>query len=199
MSDFDYTDLSSEDSSDDEIIVSQCKQKKNSENVIKVSKEFRLYYSNLFIDSFTLIDMFVKGKILSYNAFLVHFDSMKFHQIYAKPNKDIKRITVAPHHYITTTQDALAVASKFLRSRSRNARIGAVYLLYTLYKTQPLKQYSINIKMEPKDYYNTKDLVDKCLFEGILHPSYCFYDLDLKKHISITACAVNPCLEVSFS
>lgn len=198
MSDFEYTDLSSEDSGDEEIIVSHCKQKKIPECVLKMSRELRLHYSNLFIDSFTLIDLFVKSKILTYEAFLVHFDTMKFHQIYAKPNKDIKRITVAPHHYITTTQDALAVASKFLRSRSKNARIGAIYLLYTLYKTQPLKHYPINIKLEPKDYHNTKNLVDRCLFEGILHPSYCFYDLDFKKNITITACAVNPCLEVSF-
>lgn len=196
MSDFEYTDLS-DDGSDDENPVIPSKSKLD--NPYKVSKELRLHYASLFIDSFNLIDSFVKSKKLSYDSFLEHFDSMKFHQIYAKAKKDVKQKYVSPHHYISTTQDALAVASKFLRSHSREARIGAVYLLYTLHKTQPLKPYPINVKMEPKDYNSTKELVDKCLNEGLLHPAYCFYDLDMRRKITLTASSVIPCLEVSLS
>lgn len=200
MSDFEYSNLSSDNSSDEEVVTQVFTQKKKPDkNSIKVSRELQLHYSNLFIDSFTLIDLFVKSKTLTYNSFLEHFGSTKFHQIYAKRKYELKHPSVSPHHFITTTQDALAVASKFLRSHSKKARIGAVYLLFTLYRTQPLKTYLINVKMEPEDYHNTKELVNKYLNEGITHPAYCFYDLDIKRQITITANAVNPCLEVSFS
>lgn len=197
MSEFEYSDVSS-DSSDDEDIYASCKKKiKTSDiNILRILKELRLYYSNLFVDSFYLIDSFVKSKQLTYDSFLKQFDAMNFHQIYAKSKNEVKHVSVAPHHYITTTQDALAVVSKFLRSRSKEAQIGALYLLYTLYKTQPLKTYMINVKMEPKDYANIKKLVDGYLNEGLLHPAYCFYSLDIKKKITISAATISPCLEV---
>lgn len=200
MSEFEFSSLSSSDSDDDEIMNLSPKDKnKPVINCIKVARELHLYYSNLFVDSFSLIDLFVKSKILTYESFLKYFDSTNFHQIYAKPKPDVKQLHVSPHHYITTTQDVFAVSTKFLRSHSREARIGAVYLLYTLFQTQPLKSYLINIKMEPIDYNNTKQLVEECFNQGLLHPAYCFYDLDIKKRITITATAINPCLEVSFS
>lgn len=198
MSEFEFNSMSSDSSVDDEVVRVPTKNNKPNNHIMKISKELHLHYSNLFIDSFCLIDMFVKSQILTYESFLGFFDSTNFHQIYAKPNRDIKQLSVSPHHYITITQDIFAVSTKFLRSQSREARIGAVYLLYTLYKTQPLKSYLINIKMEPIDYNNTKKLVEECFNEGLLHPAYCFYDLDIKKRITITATAVNPCLEVSF-
>lgn len=198
MSEFEYTDVSSESSGDEEFIYASCKKKiKTSDiNILRILKELRLYYSNLFTDSFYLIDSFVKSEQLTYDSFLKQFDAMNFHQIYAKSKNEVKQASVAPHHYITTTQDALAVVSKFLRSHSKGAQIGALYLLYTLYKTQPLKTYMINVKMEPKDYADIKKLVDKCLNEGLLHPAYCFYSLDVKRKITITAATINPCLEV---
>lgn len=200
MSEFEFSDCSSDDSSSgfDDVIFQKSKNKNKKQDLIKVKRELNLYYSNLFIDSFNLIDLFVKSKNFTYNSFLEQFSAVYYHQIYAKSKKKVKQAHVAPHHYITTTQDALAVASKFLRSHSKEARIGAFYLLYTLYKTQPLKTYLINIKMEPNDYRNTKELVDKCLMEGLLHPAFCFYDLDIKKKIIITAASINPCLEVSY-
>lgn len=199
MSEFEYSNLSSDNSSDEELVTQVFTQKKKPDiNTIKVRKELQLHYSNLFIDSFTLIDLFVKSKKLTYNSFLEYFESTNFHQIYTKHKFESKHVSVSPHHFITTTQDALAVASKFLRSHSREARIGAVYLLFTLYRTQPLKTYLINVKMEPKDYHNTKELVKEYLNEGLTHPAYCFYDLDIKRRITITASTVNPCLEVSF-
>lgn len=200
MSEFEFSSLSSDSSSEDEILPSTSKTKhrtKSDLKTIKVSKELRLYYSSLFIDSFSLIDLFIKTKQLGYDSFLKCFDAVHFHQIYAKNKGEVKNMSVTPHHYITTTQDALAVAAKFLRSHSKEARIGAVYLLYSLHKTQPLKTYPINIKLEPKDYKNTKELVEKYLYEGLMHPAYCFYDLDTRKKITITAAVVNPCLEVN--
>lgn len=197
MSAFEYSDLSSDDNNDEEGVVLD-KKIKRSEIISRFTKELRLYYSNLFIDCFNLIDLFVKSKKLTYDSFLVHFDSIKFHQIYAdtKKKKAANQLYVSPHHYISTAQDALAIASKFLRSRSKEARIGAVYLLYTLHKTQPLKTYLVRIKMEPKDYKNTKELVDTCLNQGLVHPAYYFYDLDIRKQIVICANAVSPSLEV---
>lgn len=196
MTDFEYSNLSTDD---DEDILSDLPKKKpiNQVTAMKVSKELRLHYSNLFIDSFNLIDLFIKSKVLTYNSFLEFFTSTHFHQIYSNPKNKEKQAYVSPHHYITIAQDALAVASKFLRSASREARIGAVYLLYSLYRTQPLKLYLINVKLTPEDYLNTKYLVDSCLLDGLPHPAYCFYDMDLKKKIKITATAINPCLEVS--
>lgn len=202
MSEFEYNseDIGESSDSEDEIItrLPTVKKKPDISNV-RILKELRLYYSNLFADSFYLIDSFIKSKQLTYDSFLRQFDAMNFHQIYAKTKGEVQQVTVSPHHYITTTQDALAIASKFLRSRSKKARIGAVYLLYTLYKTQPLKRYSLNIKMEPKDYAATKELVDMCFNEGLLHPAYCFHSLDLKKKITISAATITPCLEVNFS
>ncbi|XP_025195337.1 uncharacterized protein LOC112594647 [Melanaphis sacchari] len=201
MSEFEYSSSSSnEENSDEEEMVFPItsRQKKSALNNVKVSKELRTHYSNLFIDSFSLIDMFIKCKTLKYSSFLESFSSSKFHEIYAKPNREGKHTFVSPHYYITTTQDCLAVASKFLRSKSTEARIGAVYLLYTIYKTQPFKQYLVNIKMVPKDYYNTKELVNNYLNEGLLDPSYCFYQLDIKRKITITATAINPCLEANY-
>jgi len=199
MSEFEYTSSSNEESSEDEELVFPLtfKQKKYTHNAIKVSRELRTYYSNLFIDSFNLIDLFIKKKKLTYISFLELFDSSKFHEIYAKHNRKNKHTYLAPHHYITTTQDSLAVATKFLRSKLREARIGAVYLLYTIHTTQPFKQYLIDIKMVRKDYFNTKELVHSCLNEGLRDPSFCFYRLDIRRKIIITATAINPCLEVS--
>lgn len=199
MSEFEFNGFDS-DSGEDIVINVDCqleKKKISNLQVTKVSKELRLYYSNLFIDSFYLIDLFVKSKQFSYDSFLKYFDAVNFHQIYAKNKGEVKNLTVTPHHYITTTQDAFAVASKFLRSHSKEARIGAVYLLHSLYKTQPLKTYPINIKLEPQDYNSTKELVDSCLKDGLTHPAYCFYDLDTRRKITISAAAINPCLEVS--
>lgn len=198
MSEFEYTS-SNEESSEEEQMVFPFSYKYNkcTRNPIKVSRELRAYYSNLFIDSFNLIDLFIKSKTLTYCSFLEHFNSTKFHEIYAKYNREKKLTNVSPHHYITTTQDCLAVATKFLRSKSREARIGAVYLLYTIYRTQPFTQYMIDIKMVRKDYLNTKELVNSCLNEGLRDPAYCFYQLDIKRKITITATAINPCLEVS--
>ncbi|XP_026805383.1 uncharacterized protein LOC113548615 [Rhopalosiphum maidis] len=201
MSEFEYTSTSSnEEYSDEEEFVFpiSSRQKKSTLNNIKVTKELRTHYSNLFIDSFSLIDLFIKSKTLKYSSFLESFSSTRFHEIYAKPNREGKHTYVSPHHYITTTQDCLAVASKFLRSKSKEARIGAVYLLYTIHKTQPFKQYLINIKMVPKDYFNTKELVNNYLNEGLTDPSYCFYQLDIKRKITITATAINPCLEANY-
>ncbi|KAE9527865.1 hypothetical protein AGLY_012689 [Aphis glycines] len=201
MSEFEYSSSSNEDESDGEEFVfpiSSNTQKKTTLNNIKVTKELRSHYSNLFIDSFSLIDLFIKSKTLTYSSFLESFSSTKFHEVYAKPNREGKHTYVSPHHYITTTQDCLAVASKFLRSKSKEARIGAVYLLYTIHRTQPFKQYLINIKMTPKDYFNTKELVNSYLNEGLPDPSYCFYQLDIKRKITITATAINPCLEANY-
>jgi len=199
MSEFEYTNSSSEESSEAEDLVFPItsQQKNHAQNAIKVSRELRTYYSNLFIDSFNLIDLFIKSKTLTYCSFLEHFNSTKFHEIYAKYNRENKLTYVTPHHYITTTQDSLAVATKFLRSKSREARIGAVYLLYTINRTQPFTHYMIDIKMVRKDYFNTKELVNSCLNEGLRDPAYCFYQLDIKRKITITATAINPCLEVS--
>lgn len=197
MTDFEYSNLSSSDDEEEVVCVLSKRNHNRFNNIVKVSKELRLHYSNLFIDSFNLIDLFIKSKVFTYNSFLNVFNSTHFHQIYAKPKKKEKQIYVSPHHFITIAQDSLAVASKFLRSASQEARIGAVYLVYTLYKTQPLKMYLIKVKLTPEDYLNTKHLVDKCLNEGLPHPAYCFYDLDIKKKIKITVTAINPCLEVS--
>ncbi|XP_025406481.1 uncharacterized protein LOC112680563 isoform X2 [Sipha flava] len=197
MTDFEYSNLSSDD--EEEVLCVFPKKKRYRQITAgKVSKELRLHYSNLFIDSFNLIDLFIKSKVLTYNSFLNIFSSTHFHQIYAKPKKKETQVYVSPHHYITIAEDSLAVASKFLRSNSREARIGAVYLVYTLYKTQPLKSYLINVKLTPEDYLNTKHLVDTYLNEGLPHPAYCFYDLDIKKKIKITVNAINPCLEANY-
>lgn len=201
MSEFEYSSSSSSNENTDEedlVFPFSIKQNKNIHlHKNKVSKELRLHYSNLFIDTLNLIDLFVKSKKLTYSSFLEIFGSQKFHEIYIKPNREGKHANVSPHHYITITQDSLAVATKFLRSKSREAQIGAVYLLYTMHKTQAFKHYQINIKMVPLDYFNTKELVNNCLNEGLLDPAYCFYKLDMKRNITITATVVNPCLEVS--
>ncbi|KAL4143918.1 hypothetical protein QTP88_006171 [Uroleucon formosanum] len=200
MSEFDYTSSSNEENSEDEELVFPFtfKQNKYAHNAIKVSRELRTYYSNLFIDSFNLIDLFIKKKKLTYRSFLELFNSSKFHEIYAKHNRENKHTYLSPHHYITTTQDSLAVATKFLRSKSREARIGAVYLLYTIHTTQPFKQYLIDIKMVRKDFYDTKELVHSCFNEGLRDPSFCFYRLDIRRKIIITATAINPCLEANY-
>lgn len=201
MSEFEYTSSSNDESSEYEEVVFPipAKQKKYANNAIKVSRELRTFYSNLFIDSFNLIDLFIKSKTLTYCSFLELFSSTKFHEIYAKHNREKNHHTyLAPHHFIVTTQDSLAVASKFLRSKSREARIGAVYLLYTINRTQPFKHYLINIKMVSKDYFNTKELVNSCFNEGLRDPAYCFYQLDIKRKITITATAINPCLEANY-
>jgi len=197
MSEFEYSSSSNEDSDEELIFPIISRRKKDTFNTKKVLKELRLRYSNLFIDSVNLIDMFIKSKTLTYSSFLENFSSMKFHEVYSKPCKDGKHTYLSPHHYITTTQDCLAVATKFLRSKTREARIGAVYLLFTIYKTQPFKQYLINIKMEPKDYNNTKELVNNCLNEGLVDPAYSFHLLNIRKKITLTATVINPCLEVS--
>jgi len=198
MSEFEYTSSSNKESSEDEELVFPItsKQRKYAHNAIKVSRELRTYYSNLFIDSFSLIDLFIKKKTLTYESFLELFNSSKFHEIYATSKKK-KTTYLTPHHYITTTQDSIAVATKFLRSKSREARIGAVYLLYTINMTQPFKQYLIDIKMVRKDYFNTIELVHSCFNEGLKDPSFCFYRLDTTRKIIITATVINPCLEVS--
>ncbi|CAH1720474.1 unnamed protein product [Aphis gossypii] len=137
MSEFEYSSTGNEDESDEEEFVfpiPSTTQNKTTLNNIKVSKELSSHYSNLFIDSFSLIDLFIKSKTLMYSSFLESFSSTKFHEIYAKPNRGGKHTYVSPRHYITTTQNCLAVASKFLRSKSKEARIGAVYLLYTRIK-----------------------------------------------------------------
>jgi len=200
MSDFDYSSLSSDSSGEEEVIVTSLKKKKPRDmHIIKVSKELRLYYSRLFMDCAGLIDLFVKSKSWTYGSFLDIFTNMRFHQIYAKPKSKIQKRYVSPHHYITTTQDAIGVASKFLRSRSKKARIGTVYLLYILYDTQPLiSAYPINIKMKPDDFRNTQELVDECLNEGLAYPAYCFYEMDMKKRITITANTINMCLEANY-
>ncbi|XP_016660514.1 uncharacterized protein LOC100160693 [Acyrthosiphon pisum] len=200
MSEFEYSSSSNEESSEDEELVFPItsKQKKYAHNAIKVSRELRTYYSNLFIDSYNLIDLFIKKKTLTYSSFLEVFNSSMFHEIYAKPNREKKHTYLAPHHYITTTQDSLAVATKFLRSKSRQARIGAVYLLYTINVTQPFKRYLIDIKMVRKDYFNTKELVHSCFNEGLRDPSFCFYRLDISRKITITATVINPCLEANY-
>lgn len=199
MSEFEYSSSSNKESSEDEELVFPIpsKQKKYSHNAIKVSRELRTYYSNLFIDSYNLIDLFIKKKTLLYRSFLELFNSSKFHEIYAKLNRENKHTYLAPHHYITTAQDSLAVATKFLRSKSREARIGAVYLLYTMYVSQPFNQYLVNIKMERKDYFNTIELVHNCFNEGLRDPSFCFYRLDNSRRITVAATVINPCLEVS--
>lgn len=199
MSEFEYSSSSNEESSEDDEVVFPItyKQKKYAHNAIKVSRELRTYYSNLFIDSYNLIDLFIKKKTLLYSSFLEVFSSSKFHEIYAKPNREKKHTFLAPHHYITTSQDSHAVATKFLRSKSREARIGAVYLLYTINVTQPFKQYLINIKMVPIDYFNTKELVHSCFNEGLRDPAFCFYRLETRRKITVAATAINPCLEVS--
>ncbi|VVC26576.1 Hypothetical protein CINCED_3A011717 [Cinara cedri] len=199
MSEFEYSDLSSDDDFSAEAVFGVRKIK--FETTARITRELRLHYSNLFIDSFNLIDLFVKSKKFTYDSFLECFDTSQYHQIYymlQKKKQKVGQNFVSPHHYISTTQDALAIASKFLRSSSKEARIGAVYLLYTLYKTQPLKTYIVKIKMEPLDYNNTKKLVDECLNEGLVHPAYYFYDLDIKKQIIICSNAVSPCLEENY-
>lgn len=199
MSEFEYSELSNDDDDDFDDKNVFHKKKTRFETTSRITKELRLFYSNLFIDSFNLIDLFVKSKKLTYESFLGYFDSFKFHEIYAFPKKKNKKrmqLYVSPHQYISITQDAFAVASKFLRSSSREAQIGAIYLLYTLHKTQPLKTYLIRIKMEPKDYNNIKKMVDTCLNQGLEHPAYCFYNLDIRKQIVICANAVSPSLEV---
>lgn len=198
MSEFEFNCMSSDSNIDSEDDIRQTRIHKSNKQLLKVSKELNLRYSYLFTDSFNLIDLFVKSKILTYESFLEYFNSTNIHQIYARSTKKEKQVFVTPHHYITTTQDILTVATKFLQSQSREARIGAVYLLYTMYKTQPLQVYLINIKMEPITYKNTKKLVDECFNEGLVHPAYCFYYLDIKKMITITAATISPCLEVSF-
>lgn len=199
MSDFEYSSLSSSSSSEEDVIVFNRRKKKPRDmNMIKVCKELRLYYSRLFMDCAELIDLFVKNNSWAYGSFLDIFNDMHFHQIYAKPKPEIQKRYVSPHHYITTTQDAIGVASKFLRSRSKKARIGTVYLLYILYETQPLiSAYPINIKMKPVDFKNTQELVNECFNEGLVYPAYCFYELDMKNRITITANTINMCLEVS--
>lgn len=164
-----------------------------------VSKELNLRYSKMFIDCFNLIYLFVQDKRITYKSFLEHFENTKLHHIYMKPSKrDIMLATVTPHHYITIAQDVLAATSKFLRSDSKKVKIGAVYLLYTMYRTQPMKRYLVNIKMKPEDYKSTKEFVVSCLKENIPDPAYYFYKLDVLKKITITASITNPCLEVSF-
>jgi len=198
MSDFEYSSLSS-DSSGDEVIVQSDKTKKNpNSKIVKVSKELCMHYSAMFIDTARLIDLFVKSENWTLRSFLEVFNRLHFHHIYAKLNTDEKQNTTTPHHFITITEDALGVAAKFLRSRSKKARVGAVYLLYILYKTQPLiTTYPINIKMKPDDFKNTNELVDECLNEGLAFPAYCFYELDMKKQITISANTINVCLEAS--
>lgn len=193
MSEFEHSNTES-DEDDTEVFTI-----KDVPNMTKLSRELNLRYSQIFIDSFELIDLFVKDKRFTYHSFLEHFENNEFHRIYMKQaQKNLRQMHVHPHHYISVTQDALVVASKFLRSRSKKARIGAVYLLYTLYKTQPLKRYIMNISMTPEDYNRTKDLVDSCLKENIPQPAYCFCELDMRRAITITASTTNPCLEVSF-
>lgn len=197
MSDFEYSSLSSDS---DEEIVAYKKAKNNTDcnNLLKIPRELRLYYSRLFIDTAGLIDLFVKSNRLTFDSFLDVFDFTNFHQIYAKVRTELKHVNLSPHHYITITQDALGVVSKFLCSRSREARIGAVYLLYVLYMTQPLLiTYPVSIKMRPQDFKATQELVDECLNKGLPYPAYCFYELNLKKKITIAATTVDVCLEVS--
>lgn len=65
----------------------------------------------------------------------------------------------------------------FRGRKSREARIDAVYLLYTLHHTQSLKKpCSISVKIVPNDYINSKELVDTCLKEGLVNHAYYFYD-----------------------
>lgn len=204
MSEFEYSsDDSDGESSDDEddVVLRRCATTRKKPNIhtVRVLRELRLYYSNVFADSFYLIDSFVKSKRLTYDSFMRQFDAAKFHQIFSNTASEVQNVTVSPHHFITTAQDALAVASKFLRSRSKSARIGAIYLLYTLWKTQPLKIYPLNVKMESRDYVAAKELVRKCLDEGLLHPAFCFHSLASQKKITITSAVVNPCMEVTVS
>lgn len=56
MSVYEYSDMSSEDSFDEERVLRRFKKKTTSQ----ISKELNLYYSNLFMDTFNLIDLFVK-------------------------------------------------------------------------------------------------------------------------------------------
>lgn len=86
MTEFEYSDLSSEDSFDGEPVLKRLKKKTTS----NISKDLNLYYSNLFIDTLYLIDLFVKSKIFTYDLFLVYFDSVKFHQIYSSSKKNKK-------------------------------------------------------------------------------------------------------------
>ncbi|XP_050548610.1 uncharacterized protein LOC126910254 [Daktulosphaira vitifoliae] len=198
MSEFEFTESSGNENSSDDDDFPIIAVKRKIDNTVKVVKELRLFYSNLFIDCFNLIDNFVKGQNLTFMAFLEVFESFNFHYIYAKPKKEIKNLYVSPHHYIMMAQDAMSAAAKFLRSKSKKARIGAFYLLYTLYKTQPLKPYLLNIKMDPYDFNETKKLVNEYMDLGELHPAYCFYELELKRKITITADTTSPCLEANY-
>ncbi|XP_050441977.1 uncharacterized protein LOC126846528 [Adelges cooleyi] len=197
MSEFEYTESSGNDSSSDEDIpIIPIKGK--IDNTAKISKELHLCYSNLFIDCFNVLDTFVKSRVLTYSSFLNTFISTNFHHIYAKRKGNQKNLFISPHHYIMIAQESLAAASKFLRSKCKDVRIGAVYLLYTIYKTQPLKQYQLNVKMKPIDYKATIELVKQCTNEGLLYPAFCFYELDYKRKITITVSTISPCLEASY-